>query len=374
MIGIFNGRMRTLGGEKPEIYIKVSVDFCRRHLRHFKGAKLHVFLAIASHINEEGWAWPSYKLLQQETGYERNTIAKALTELCETVIDGKRVLLRHQPTAHHGHFDSNRYLIFPSDEDVARYAPCTKNRDTVPCTTFPDTVKPYTENRYTKKNQLQNKNHVEPEPELPCADARDGVSDSSPSEASPSEPSVVHSEPDFDALFPPSEEPVDLHGPFKVPEGMTVQEYVRQRGDRLHAKMYGTPQEIPWGSESPAFEKYLQRPDVDAVRTRALGAFLDCELALVPVWAHRSDVLGWCKGLVELGQAAEWDHGIVKEAYGKMSEEKLIVSSPFSLVKVARALAHQKRKEERDRRERKERQDRVPDEQFETAVNDFLGF
>ncbi|MGC8946011.1 MAG: helix-turn-helix domain-containing protein [Anaerolineae bacterium] len=120
MITIFNGRRRGLG-EIPtsRVYAKIDIMF-REYLHFFKGAKLAVLLAIALHADEDGWAWPSYETLQRETGYSENTIIHALAELCRLKIQGQRVLLRYQPT-NRGQFASNRYLIFPSPEEVDRY-------------------------------------------------------------------------------------------------------------------------------------------------------------------------------------------------------------------------------------------------------------
>lgn len=119
MISFFNGRRRGLGGEKREVYAQVDVDF-RDYLFHFKGASLAVFMAISLHGDEEGWSWPSYETLAKETGYSLDTIRSALQTLCELMIDGQRVLLRYQPQADAGgKFASNRYLIFPSAEEVA---------------------------------------------------------------------------------------------------------------------------------------------------------------------------------------------------------------------------------------------------------------
>jgi hypothetical protein len=121
MITIFNGRKRILGdGGQKSIFAQISVDF-RNYLHIFKGAKLHVFLAIALHANAEGWAWPSYGLLAKETGYSEDTIRRTLRALCEVTVEGHRILLRFQPQTEDGTFDSNRYLIFPTDEDVKEY-------------------------------------------------------------------------------------------------------------------------------------------------------------------------------------------------------------------------------------------------------------
>jgi len=121
MISFFNGRKRTLGGSTSEVYAQVSVDF-RDHLHVFKGARLGVFLAIALHTDEDGWAWPSYELLARETGYSEDTVSKALADLCTLTLEGCRVLLRYQPKGGgDGRFSSNRYLLFPSPEEVAEY-------------------------------------------------------------------------------------------------------------------------------------------------------------------------------------------------------------------------------------------------------------
>jgi hypothetical protein len=120
MISFFNGRTRSLGGETTEVFAKVDVSF-RDYLHLLKGAHLGVFLVIALHSNEEGWAWPSYSTLARETGYSEDTIRRALAYLCKLEIDGHRILLRYQPKTDDGTFQSNRYLLFPSSEEVAQY-------------------------------------------------------------------------------------------------------------------------------------------------------------------------------------------------------------------------------------------------------------
>lgn len=166
MFSIFNGRSRTLGGEKSEVFLQASVDF-RDYLHLFKGAKLSVFMAIALHINEGGWAYPSYKKLHQETGYNETTIKKALGELCDLEIEGHRVLLRYQPTGKDGTFESNQYLLFPSAEEVEKYEEAGvhhlgnltrggfDDRGAKSTPRSPWCKKPTTENCTTKKNQLE---------------------------------------------------------------------------------------------------------------------------------------------------------------------------------------------------------------------------
>jgi hypothetical protein len=168
MIAFFNGRKRGLG-EPPasQVYAQIDASF-REYLHLLKGAKLAVFLAIALHANEEGWSWPSYETLSRETGYDLHTIRTALTELCSLEINGQRLLLRYQP-AGGGRFESNRYLIFPTPEDVKQYEKVgvlhlgaasgggfdrrAKTARRSPSCSFP-----------TTENCTTNHNHVKPEP------------------------------------------------------------------------------------------------------------------------------------------------------------------------------------------------------------------
>ncbi|HEY0545282.1 MAG TPA: helix-turn-helix domain-containing protein [Pyrinomonadaceae bacterium] len=85
-------------------------------------------MAIALHTDEQGWAWPRVSTIRKETGYEEDTVHKALNKLCEVKIKGRRVLLRaKEPPAHYTpeprdkNYARNFYLIFPSDAEVAKY-------------------------------------------------------------------------------------------------------------------------------------------------------------------------------------------------------------------------------------------------------------
>jgi hypothetical protein len=183
MIQIFNGRSRALGQDAQDaVYIQVSVTL-RHHLHYFKGARLGVFMAIALHSNAEGWAWPSLVVIRAETGYNVQTISQALSDLCALTIEGQRVLLSVQDRAPHGTFATNRYLLFPSDEDVARYAgeesdpeahppldvPLTPTPRAVhlslekPSTVPPHTAAPSSEKAHVRRT-MANKNHGEQEP------------------------------------------------------------------------------------------------------------------------------------------------------------------------------------------------------------------
>lgn len=121
MISIHNQQRRTLGeGGKSDVYAEVSVAF-RDHLHLFRDSKLAVFMAVVLHTNKEGWCFPSLKLLAKETGYSVETVYRAIQELCKITINGHRILLKARARDTEGEFASNRYLIFPSAEEVERY-------------------------------------------------------------------------------------------------------------------------------------------------------------------------------------------------------------------------------------------------------------
>src|SRR5688572_1831294 len=121
MISVFNGRSRSLGAENSEeVHVQVSVAL-RKHLHLFKGAKLGVFMAIALHSDKHGWSKPSTRVLKRETGFNPDTIFKALAELCELQVEGHRVLLRKGVRRSGGQFSSNNYLIFPTKAEIEKY-------------------------------------------------------------------------------------------------------------------------------------------------------------------------------------------------------------------------------------------------------------
>jgi len=123
MIKVFNGKWRGIGGKEPEFWMKLDFRF-REYLHHFKGAQLGVFLAITLHTDENGIAYPSYDLLEKETGYGRDTIGRALNKLCKTKINDQRVLMRFRERNDNGQYEgSNRYLIFPLEEEIKNQSP-----------------------------------------------------------------------------------------------------------------------------------------------------------------------------------------------------------------------------------------------------------
>lgn len=118
MIKVFNGSWRGLGESEDRFGLILDFQF-RDIIHHFKGAKLHVLLALCLHSDDNGFCYPSYDTLERETGYSRGTISSAIQELCEMEVDGHRVLMKWRERDEEGHFQgSNRYRVFPTEQEI----------------------------------------------------------------------------------------------------------------------------------------------------------------------------------------------------------------------------------------------------------------
>lgn len=120
MIKVFSGNWRGIGLDGEQKKLGILLDFGFREILHnFSGAKLAVFMAIVLHSNQDGLSWPSYSLLERETGYARDTIARAISDLCKLQIQGERVLCKYRERDDSGRYrGSNRYLVFPNKEEL----------------------------------------------------------------------------------------------------------------------------------------------------------------------------------------------------------------------------------------------------------------
>jgi hypothetical protein len=117
MFRIFAGSWRGPDISEKKIYINLDVKF-REILYKFKGAKLSVLIYLALRMDENGESYPSYDLMEKETGYSRPVLSTAIKELCETLMDGKTILMRWREKDELGHFTgSTHYKLFPNPEE-----------------------------------------------------------------------------------------------------------------------------------------------------------------------------------------------------------------------------------------------------------------
>ncbi|MFC2015631.1 hypothetical protein ACFLUM_01725 [Chloroflexota bacterium] len=117
MITIFRGRKLSLQGAEEVIYAEVAVAL-RDQIHHFNTGKscnpFAVFMKIALHTDEHGWAFPGNGSISASTGISTaHALASARTHLQNVRIDGHRVLEVYRERRPDGTFGRHLYRIFP---------------------------------------------------------------------------------------------------------------------------------------------------------------------------------------------------------------------------------------------------------------------
>lgn len=117
-----NGPSRRIGeGEVDGCSIKIFKDF-QEHQHLFQDSMLSVFFAIVWCADAQtGWCFPSIGHLAQVTGKGKDTVIESLNRLVNVKIEEVPILLRLKTPPKEGKFQPNRYLIFPSLEDIEKY-------------------------------------------------------------------------------------------------------------------------------------------------------------------------------------------------------------------------------------------------------------
>ena len=117
MITIFHGRELSLHGTEDLIYAEVAVAL-RDQIYHFNTGKsctpFAVFIKIALHTDEHGWAFPGIAEISLKTGVtSRDAIAHSLRHLQDMRIEGHRILQVWRERTPDGRFGRSLYRIFP---------------------------------------------------------------------------------------------------------------------------------------------------------------------------------------------------------------------------------------------------------------------
>ena len=100
-------------GRSARTFVKFSVSFREQQLVQLKGPPLSVFICLALHIAENGRCFPSVSLICKETGFNRDTVFKALGKL-----EFMGYIARRQKTdPETKKFTSNIYQLFPKSVD-----------------------------------------------------------------------------------------------------------------------------------------------------------------------------------------------------------------------------------------------------------------
>ncbi len=121
MITIFRGRKLSLHGTEEVIYAEVAVAL-RDQIHHFNTGKscnpFAVFMKIALHTDENGWAFPGNRSISASTGISTaHALASARTHLQVVRIEGHRVLEAYRERRPDGTFGRHLYRIFPDAWD-----------------------------------------------------------------------------------------------------------------------------------------------------------------------------------------------------------------------------------------------------------------
>jgi hypothetical protein len=117
MITIFHGRTLSFGGSEDVVYAQVAVAL-RDQIHHFNTGRncnpFAVFMKIALHADQYGWAFPSSASISAGTGISTaHALAAARAHLLNVRIDGHRVLAIYRQRRPDGTFGRHLYRIFP---------------------------------------------------------------------------------------------------------------------------------------------------------------------------------------------------------------------------------------------------------------------
>jgi hypothetical protein len=182
MITIFRGRKLSLQGAEEVIYAEVAVAL-RDQIHHFNTGKscnpFAVFMKIALHTDEHGWAFPGNRSISASTGISTaHALASARTHLQNVRIDGHRVLEVYRERRPDGTFGRHLYRVFPDAwTDGLEHVPATfdaealtpiqidegcESRDKQPDVDNPHVDDPHAEEPHADHSQHK-KNHLSKE-------------------------------------------------------------------------------------------------------------------------------------------------------------------------------------------------------------------
>lgn len=115
MITIFNGRSRSATSSSERTFVQVEHTILR-HLHEFTASEWIVFCALALHIDDTGYCFPSMSRIETVTGMSAPTIRSAMKGLTEKTIDGRPVLIMRPRHTTEGRQTSNEFVLFPGEE------------------------------------------------------------------------------------------------------------------------------------------------------------------------------------------------------------------------------------------------------------------
>ncbi|NLF00907.1 MAG: helix-turn-helix domain-containing protein [Anaerolineales bacterium] len=286
-----------------------------------KGSELLLLLALADNAAEDGFCWPSLDSLARKVRMSRRSVMRLVESLERrgelTVIRSEGRNNRYVVNAGRDSAEIDAVLRSRKVEVGAPVTTCHQCQDVtgdidVTGTGDMDVTPPVT--------QLCHPNRQEPsrEPSVLRAGARGREIGSGDSCLD-----AVHSE-------PPRTAATYAAGVARAHQGWAMRAAARrERG-------------TAWGSQSAVIERRLKDPSVDSDGVRGLGAFLEDKLGMVPNWSSPTDCKRWVHGLIELRGVVGADYAALEQAFRRMRAERLTVSTPHSLLNVAREIVRER--------------------------------
>lgn len=117
MISIFNGAVRGVSqAHEASTFVQVHHSILK-HMHGFTASEWMVFTALALHMDQNGYCFPSLDGISRSTGLSESTVRRCLQSLQKVELDGLRVLsvrVRHDAN---GRQTSNGYVLFPDCEE-----------------------------------------------------------------------------------------------------------------------------------------------------------------------------------------------------------------------------------------------------------------
>ncbi len=174
MITIFHGRKLSLHGTEEVIYAEVAIAL-RDQIHHFNTGKscnpFAVFMKIALHTDEYGWAFPGNRSISAGTGISTaHALAVAATHLQNVRIEYHRVLEVYRERRPDGTFGRHLYRIFPdawtdglehipAGFDAATLSPVLVGQAQDDCGTQPDVDNPHADDPHADKPHADHRQH-----------------------------------------------------------------------------------------------------------------------------------------------------------------------------------------------------------------------
>jgi len=118
LVTVHKASTRSPGKSRTESWVKIDARFVR-FLKEFKDGDVKVLLFLLFHADRDGVCWLRVEKLAEDLGFGRKKTYLILKRLSEMEVEGRKVLARIQTRKKAGEFGICRFLIWPTDDELA---------------------------------------------------------------------------------------------------------------------------------------------------------------------------------------------------------------------------------------------------------------